>query len=105
MWTVIQYLFIALVVGAVVFAVAMVVFGRAEQLAPLPVRNSPTHLPDGSISAAEIHGVRFGVALRGYRMSDVDWTLDRLAEEVDRLHERIAVLESGGVTAPGDVSP
>lgn len=105
MWTLVQYLIIAIVVGGVVFLAAAVLFGRGEGLAPLPPRTSPTDLPEGGVSGEDIRRVRFGVALRGYRMSDVDWTLDRLADEIDRLDARVRALEHAPVSAAGDVSP
>jgi len=79
--TVLQYLVIAGVIGLVVFALAVFVFGRGEQMAPLSPRVSPTELPDHDMSAEDVRRVRFAMALRGYRMSDVDWALDRMADE------------------------
>ena len=40
------------------------------------------------------------MALRGYRMSDVDWALDKMADEIDRLRDEVARCrdESGGDT-------
>ena len=86
--TVLQYLVIAAVIGLVVFGLAVVVFGRGEQLAPLSPRSSPTELPDGGIAAADVRKMRFAMSLRGYRMSDVDWALERMADEIDRLRDR-----------------
>ena len=37
--------------------------------------------------------LRFQQVLRGYKAAEVDWALGRLAEEIDELHGRIAVLE------------
>lgn len=103
MTTVLQYLVIAAVIGLVVFGLAVVVFGRGEQLAPLSPRSSPTELPDGGIAADDVRKTRFAMAVRGYRMSDVDWALERLAGEIDRLRGRVT--ELGGdpdVTADSD---
>ncbi len=102
MLTIVEYLVIAAVIGAVVFVVAVFVFGRGEQIAPLPARTSPSELPDRDLVGDDVRRVRFGVGMRGYRMSDVDWTLDRLADEIDRLHDRIATLTG---TGPGDDRP
>lgn len=90
MITVIEYIVIALVIGAVIFAFVALVFGRGEQMAALPARTSPAELPVEGVTGDDVHRVRFGLALRGYRMSDVDWTLDRLAEEIDSLRARLA---------------
>lgn len=92
MITVIEYIVIAAVIGAVVFGVVAVAFGRGEQMAPLPARTSPAELPAEDIAGDHVRRIRFGLALRGYRMSDVDWTLDRLADEIDRLNATIAGL-------------
>jgi DivIVA domain-containing protein len=92
--TVLQYLVIAAVIGLVVFGLAVVVFGRGEQLAPLSPRSSPTELPDRGIEGSDVRAMKFAMAVRGYRMSDVDWALERMASEVDRL--RAGVRELGG---------
>jgi len=90
--TVLQYLVIAAVIGLVVFGIAVFVFGRGEQLAPLSPRVSPTELPDTEMTADDVRKVRFAMALRGYRMSDVDWALERMAGELDRLRAQVAEL-------------
>ena len=92
MITVLEYLVIAAVIGLVVFVVAVFVFGRGEQMAALSPRVSPSQLPESAIGGDDVRRVRFGLALRGYRMSDVDWTLDRLADEIDALHRRLSGL-------------
>lgn len=89
MTTVLQYLVIAAVIGAIVFALTVFVFGRGEQLAALPPRTSPTELPDHGITGQDVRGVRFAMALRGYRMSDVDWALERMAAELDSLRAQL----------------
>jgi DivIVA domain-containing protein len=39
---------------------------------------------DGPLSAADLRRVRFTTAFRGYRMSEVDTLLDRLATELEQ---------------------
>ncbi len=90
MTTVLQYLVIAAVIGGIVFALAVFLFGRGEQMAALAPRTSPTELPDKGVTGQDVRSVRFGMALRGYRMSDVDWTLERLATELDALRAQLA---------------
>jgi DivIVA domain-containing protein len=90
--TVLEYLVIAAAIGLVVFFLAAWVFGRGEQLAPLPARTSPAELPDGTATGEDVRNVRFAVGVRGYRMGDVDWTLDRLADELDRLRDQVREL-------------
>lgn len=94
MGTVLIYLFVAAVVAAVVFLVASLVFGRGEELAALPPDATPTGLPEGSITGEDLRAVRFSLVLRGYRMSEVDWTLRRAADELDALRTRVAELEA-----------
>jgi DivIVA domain-containing protein len=101
--TVLEYLVIAAAIGLVVFVLAVFVFGRGEQMSALSPRISPAELPDGAIAGEDVRRIRFGLALRGYRMSDVDWTLDRLADELDRLHRRVR--ELGGEPLPPGVDP
>lgn len=99
MTTVLQYLVIAAVIGLVVFALMVFVFGRGEQLAPLSPRTSPTELPERGMTGADVGTVKFAMALRGYRMSDVDWALERMGGEIDRLRAEIATLTGSGGSA------
>ncbi|MGH3869908.1 MAG: DivIVA domain-containing protein [Pseudonocardiaceae bacterium] len=94
MGTALVYLVVAVVVAAVVFLVAALVFGRGEELAALPLDATPTWLPDGPIIGDDMRAVRFAQVLRGYRMSEVDWTLHRAAAELDALRARVAELEA-----------
>jgi DivIVA domain-containing protein len=41
-----------------------------------------------------VRAIRFSLVLRGYRMSEVDWTLRRAADELDALRARVAELEA-----------
>lgn len=102
MTTVLQYLVIAAVIGAAVFAIAVFVFGRGEQMASLPPRTSPTELPDDGITGQDVRSVRFAMALRGYRMSDVDWALERMATELDGLRAQLAERADVPVPVPAD---
>ena len=103
MTTVLQYLVIAAVIGLVVFGLAVLVFGRGEQLAPLSPRTSPTELPDHDLSAQDVRKVRFAMALRGYRMSDVDWALEKMADELERLRAEVDAL-SGSASSRSALS-
>lgn len=88
------YLVIAAVIGLVVFCLAVFVFGRGEQMAPLDPRTSPAELPESDITSEDVRKIRFALALRGYRMSDVDWTLERLGEQLDGLRRENDALRS-----------
>lgn len=94
MTTALIYLVIMLLVAAVVFLLAAVVFGRGEELAPLPPGSSPTRLPLRDITGDDVQKVRFQLVLRGYKMSEVDWVVRRLGTEVDTLRNRVAELEA-----------
>ncbi|MEY7973266.1 DivIVA domain-containing protein [Saccharomonospora xinjiangensis] len=94
MTTALIYLLVMLLVAAVVFLLASLVFGRGEELAPLPPGSSPTRLPADDITSADVNDVRFQVVLRGYKMSEVDWVMSRLGTEIDLLRARVAELEA-----------
>lgn len=87
--------------GLVVIAVvAALVTGRLDASLPAPVGSSPHRpLPEGRLSAGDVEGLRFSLAVRGYRMDEVDEVLDRLRAE---LAERDAALAA--VTAPAPAS-
>ena len=100
MGTALIYLLIVVAVAAAVFGLAAAVFGRGEELAPLAPGATPTRLPVGTIEGDDVRGLRFQQAVRGYRMAEVDWVLERLADELDRtgterddLRARLAELE------------
>ncbi|CAM3935794.1 DivIVA domain-containing protein [Kibdelosporangium persicum] len=91
--TALFYLVVMVFVAAVVFLLASVLFGRGEELPPLPPGASPTRLPAEDITAEDVSRVRFQMVLRGYKMSEVDWVLQRLGKEVGDLRSRVAELE------------
>ncbi|MDQ3151555.1 MAG: DivIVA domain-containing protein [Actinomycetota bacterium] len=93
MATVLIYLVVMAVVAAVVFLAASLVFGRGEELAPLPPGATPTSLPAHGLAGADLRRVRFPQVVRGYRMTEVDWVLERAAAELDELRARVAELE------------
>nr|WP_306270981.1 DivIVA domain-containing protein [Ornithinimicrobium sp. HY1793] len=67
-------------------------------------------LPRGGVSAEQVTDVQFDQAVRGYRMSQVDTVLDRLADElrerdaeIDRLRGELAEMPvdfTGGSPMP-----
>lgn len=83
-----------LLVAAVVFLLAAVVFGRGEELAPLPPGSSPTRLPAGEVTGEDVRNVRYQLVLRGYKMSEVDWVMKRLGTQIDELRARVSELEA-----------
>ncbi|RSM87060.1 DivIVA domain-containing protein [Kibdelosporangium aridum] len=93
MTTALFYLVVMVFVAAVVFLLASVLFGRGEELPPLPPGASPTRLPSEDITSQDVSRVKFQMVLRGYKMSEVDWVLQRLGAEVDELRTKVAELE------------
>ena len=85
MGTALLYLLVLAVVAAVVFVAAAAVFGRGEEMAPLAPDATPTRLPAVDVAGSDVRGLRFQQVLRGYRMAEVDWALERLAGELDRV--------------------
>ncbi|HEY2207322.1 MAG TPA: DivIVA domain-containing protein [Pseudonocardia sp.] len=85
MGTALIYLVVLLGVAAVFFVAASAVFGRGEELAPIPPNATPTQLPELAVGAPDVRAVRFQQVVRGYKMAEVDWVLERLAGELDRL--------------------
>jgi DivIVA domain-containing protein len=100
--TALIYLLVIAAVAAAVFGLSALVFGRGEELAPLPPGATPTRLPAGEVRGPDVRGLRFQQVVRGYRMDEVDWALGRLADELDRgaleraeLVARVRELEAG----------
>jgi len=92
--TALIYLVVMVLVAAVVFLLASVVFGRGEELPPLPPGASPTRLPATGITADDVRDVRFQLVVRGYKMSEVDWVLRRVGTELADLRAEVADLRS-----------
>ncbi len=64
--------------------IAMIASGRGGSMAPAYDDSPDLVLPtDRPIGAHDLRTVRFPLALRGYRMSDVDDLLARLATEIE----------------------
>ncbi|HEY0636915.1 MAG TPA: DivIVA domain-containing protein [Pseudonocardiaceae bacterium] len=97
MLTALLYLVVMVAVAAVIYLFAALVFGRGEELAPLAPGATPTRLPEQGITGDDVRELRFQQTVRGYKMSEVDWALRRLATELDELRARVAELESGDV--------
>jgi DivIVA domain-containing protein len=97
--TALIYLVVMVLVAAVVFLLASVVFGRGEELAALPPGASPTRLPETRVTGDDLREVRFQQVVRGYKMSEVDWVLQRVGAELDELRSRVAELEALEVDA------
>jgi DivIVA domain-containing protein len=82
------------VLGALFLAGALATREGAV-LVPAPPDAPDLGLPDGppgAVGADDVRGLRFGLAARGYRMSEVDAALARLADELEERDLRLAEL-------------
>jgi len=83
----------ALVVAGIGFAVVAVITGRTDPMAAMPPDAAPLTLPpDRPVSPEDLEALRFDLAFRGYRMSQVDTALQRLSTELAQRDARIAEL-------------
>jgi DivIVA domain-containing protein len=96
---ILSYLVVLILVAIVLFGIASLVFGRGEQLPPLPQATTATVLPAAAVTGADVDAVKFTQVLRGYKTSEVDWVLDRLGAEIDLLR---AELDSATTTSPDE---
>ena len=87
------YVIVVGLVAAAVYLLVAFVFGRGEELAPMPPGATPTRLPARDLTGGDVRDLRFQQALRGYKCSEVDWALERLAAEVDALRARVEAIE------------
>ncbi|KWX67810.1 DivIVA domain-containing protein [Mycobacterium sp. NAZ190054] len=102
MTLVLLYLVVLVLVGIVLFAVGSVLFGRGEALPPLPQATTATVLPASGVTGADVDAVKFSQTLRGYKVSEVDWVLDRLARELDTLRGELAAVRAAhGIDGDG----
>src|SRR6478736_7264107 len=96
--------FIAVLAVAALGVAAMAAAGGMGQMARDPVQDTYRQdLRDGPLTGEDIKALRFGIALRGYAMGQVDDVLDRLAREIAVRDELIAELT--GEPAPRSASP
>ncbi|MFF6993371.1 DivIVA domain-containing protein [Streptomyces sp. NPDC008313] len=91
-----MFLFLVVALVVVVAAVTLAVVGGGESAAlpeAAPERLAdplPAHRP---VNRDDVETLRFPVAVRGYRMADVDDALGRLGAEIAERDARIAGLE------------
>ena len=94
MTLVLLYLVVLVLIAVVLFALGSVLFGRGEQLPPLPRDTTATVLPASGVTGADVESVKFTQTLRGYKTSEVDWVLDRLGQELDQLRGELAAVRA-----------
>ncbi|WP_100522612.1 DivIVA domain-containing protein [Mycobacteroides abscessus] len=83
------YLLVLIAVAAVLFVLGSMLFGRGEQLPPLPKGTTATVLPADKVTGVDVDAVKFSLVFRGYKASEVDWVLDRLARQIDDLRAEL----------------
>jgi DivIVA domain-containing protein len=88
------YLVVLILVAIVLFGVGSVLFGRGERLPPLPRSTTATVLPASEVTGADVEALKFSQTLRGYKVGEVDWVLDRLGQELDQLRGQVAALRA-----------
>ena len=91
--------FFAVLVVLAMGGVALLAAGKGAPLAEAYDDRPDAVVPaEGPLTAADLRRVRFSIALRGYRMSEVDALLDRLASEREQAGPsgRPSVGPSGG---------
>ncbi|MBB5912460.1 DivIVA domain-containing protein [Nocardia transvalensis] len=102
MLTLLLYVLIVGLVAALLFLVASAVFGRGEELGPLPEGTTATVLPAVRIHGGDVRALRFQQVFRGYKAGEVDWALTRLAARIDELEHQLA--EARGEQPPTPTS-
>jgi DivIVA domain-containing protein len=76
--------FFAILIVLALGGVAVVAAGRGAPLAEVYDDRPDAEVPaDGPLRAEDLRRVRFSLGFRGYRMSEVDALLDRLATELE----------------------
>jgi DivIVA domain-containing protein len=76
--------FFAVLVVLAMGGIAVVAAGRGTPMAPTYDDRPDATVPgDRALASDDLRRVRFSLAFRGYRMSEVDTLLDRLASEME----------------------
>ncbi|NGO08550.1 DivIVA domain-containing protein [Streptomyces sp. HC44] len=104
-----MFLFLVVALVVVVGAVTLAVVGGGDSAAlpEAPPERFVDPLPlDRPVHRGDVETLRFPMAVRGYRMVDVDDALGRLAAELAERDSRIADLEAAlaGARAARDTS-
>ena len=88
--------FFAVLIVLLMGAVAVVAAGRGDTLGPSYDDRPDVRLPaDRPVTGDDLRALRFTTAVRGYRASEVDALIERLAEQLD----------DEGPASPGDPEP
>ena len=94
--------FFAVLIVLAMGGVAVLAAGKGAPLAEEYDDRPDAIVPaNGPLRADDLRRVRFSIALRGYRMSEVDALLDRLASQLEQQDEQAVDSEGRG----DDASP
>jgi DivIVA domain-containing protein len=94
--------FFAILIVLAMGGIALVAAGRGTPMAPAYDDRPDATVPrDGMLEADDLRRVRFSLAFRGYRMSEVDALLERLARELEAAELRDAPEDGEGTATPG----
>ncbi len=97
---------ILVVIVLVVGAAALVALGGGGSLPDAERDRLMPHLPDDrALNRNDVDELRFPMALRGYRMDEVDDVLDRVGAELSHRDLRIAELEAALAAALDGARP
>jgi DivIVA domain-containing protein len=94
---------LAAVVVVLLTVVALVAVGRGGGLSETFDDRRDVRVPEGRLSGADVRRVRFTTAFRGYRMSEVDALLERVASQIEAEHLRDDGRPDDGL--PDDAQP
>ena len=84
-----------LLVGGLLFLGGSLLLGRGETQPPAELDRSPVELPDDRpVTADDVRALRISPVLRGYRMTEVDWLIDQLAQTLDERDKELEELRS-----------
>ena len=92
---------IAVVAVAALGVAAVAAAGGVGEMSEEPVEDVyRQQRPEGLLTPDDVRAARFGTALRGYAMAQVDELLERLAAEIAERDARIAELSAAEAAAP-----
>ena len=92
-----------LLVGGLLFLLGSLLLGRGETQPPAEPDRSPVELPgDRPVTGDDVRALRISVTVRGYRMTEVDWLLDQLAQVLDERDTEIAALQAQLAREPAE---
>jgi DivIVA domain-containing protein len=84
-----------LTVAVLLFLGASLLLGRGETRPPADLDRSPVELPDDRpVTGDDVRALRMSVAVRGYRMSEVDWLLEQFAQAIDERDAELIALRA-----------